>query len=180
MILGIDPGYRYTGLALLEPNGPGRYGLVSSKTLKAPKDLEPNERIRWIALHTYAFAVAAGAHDGRLTGIGIEAQENVSIGKIRTRKTNANSLRTRDVAHRIAGMLEGIGTVTVTWVEPTFSKKSVTGRAFASKRAVEQAVSAMSGVVLTAHEADAAAHAIASERVRHARQLLGKLEAKRA
>lgn len=154
LVLGIDPGSRATGYALVE-RVRGRYRLLSAGVVKTSTKDEVPQRLRLIA-------------EGLRTVLDIHSPEVVAIEAIFRHKSSESALRLGQ-ARGVALLVAAEANLPVFEYNAMTVKKSTTGTGRADKGGIERAVRMLTGSSET-HPADAwDAAAIAITHLAHAR-----------
>jgi crossover junction endodeoxyribonuclease RuvC len=143
-ILGVDPGSRATGWALVVFDGSVR--LEEAGVLRPPKDLPLDRRL--LFLHDGLSALA-----GRLSP-DVASVERVYAG------VNPQSLITLGEARGVLLLALARGGISTAEVTPAEVKRSVTGTGAAAKEQVRRMVASLLGRRLPLDAADAAAAAL--------------------
>lgn len=163
LVLGIDPGLRHTGIAVVAYAG-NRPRIIDRRTISPPtRGLSQLDRVRIVVEGVCEYLNLAD-----LVLVGIEEQTRVSFGKSQRGESNFASRILVVVQGAVLGAAWAHGRPAVV-VTPQSSKAALTGRPTATKAAVLSAANRMlptrPGEIkrpLSEHEADAAAVAVAA------------------
>jgi crossover junction endodeoxyribonuclease RuvC len=173
IVLGIDPGMAFLGLAVLEVTAQ-RSRILRHETLSSkPKDGSDEERLDAIADRILDAVDTYEPH-----AIAYENQAGVTAGKERA-GSGARSTSSSRRVHEVTGIARcaaRLFELPCYVLAPSSVKLAVLGRGGgnASKARVKEAVRTLYGLRCSEHAADAVATAVAAARLHHTRALIAK------
>jgi crossover junction endodeoxyribonuclease RuvC len=159
-IVGLDPGIRATGLAVVDIGGP-HPGVIRCATIRSTSGTVA-ERLDFIASR-----IQQEIHDAGPYVVGIEDQRGAMIGaSLRGKNTASSVSKTASVVGIVHGIVSVTGAALIT-VTPAQAKRAVGLNARATKAQVKRAVQVLTGSISrrSEHAADAVAIAVAAERI---------------